>query len=818
MRITQLHIENFGGLHDYTEVFDEGLNVRRHPNGWGKSTLAVFIKAMLYGLPATAKRSLIENERKRYTPWQGGVFGGSLDIEVGGECYRVERSFGAKEAEDTLTVISLRTGRKAEVEWASAPGEGLFGVDAAAYERSTYLSQRPEEITKDGSVSIHTKLNHLVDATDDLANYDSAMALLDKRRRALHHLSGGGGEIAECENRLATLDRDIERGYAQRAVLSACRERIADLKKKTEQARAEAEQLQKDLSREMKKREGRAVGARLTALQAEETELNALLVDCREAVGGKEPTESLVEAVSIAVEARDAAERRMNEARLEAGEAEELAGLSARFGKGLPTAEQQETLRLAARDYNRAMVMAMDPDGEEMPTEERDPEEQYLEVRGDLHVLKEQRRALGQNEAKTTTRRLDPVSVIMLVLAVGFLIGALWQALLAIGSAVCLIVALIFAVMHATKAKKAMAMAEENKQKAIRLDEEIKQTELRLQAIEKAARFAKLWRAAYPDEPCPGATEAALCIERLVAQGERLTALLDKKKQIELSRRAGRHALDEAQAHLLTLLRNMKGAPEETSRLVRWLTEQCSRYREANARLERKQAEIQALQAECREQGRCLPTEGEISVDTVALEARQRALAEELAQYNEALAREEQTETRLSSDVEELDEWESEREALAADLEAKNEQLLTIQSTEKYLKQAKEQLSGRYLNAMQESFGRYLGELTGEDAPVFTMDAQFRVKLRAAGLSRDTDAFSTGTRDLIALCERLSLVDAMFEGERPFLILDDPFTNLDDDTIERATALIRRVAERYQVLYLTCHSGRMIVDDEVGEA
>jgi uncharacterized protein YhaN len=57
----------------------------------------------------------------------------------------------------------------------------------------------------------------------------------------------------------------------------------------------------------------------------------------------------------------------------------------------------------------------------------------------------------------------------------------------------------------------------------------------------------------------------------------------------------------------------------------------------------------------------------------------------------------------------------------------------------------------------------------------------------------------------------------MFEGERPFLILDDPFTNLDDDTIERATALIRRVAERYQVLYLTCHSGRMIVDDEVGE-
>ena len=56
MRIIGLHIENFGGLHDYTEAFGERLNVRQHPNGWGKSTLAVFIKAMLYGLPDTTKR------------------------------------------------------------------------------------------------------------------------------------------------------------------------------------------------------------------------------------------------------------------------------------------------------------------------------------------------------------------------------------------------------------------------------------------------------------------------------------------------------------------------------------------------------------------------------------------------------------------------------------------------------------------------------------------------------------------------------------------------------------------------------------------
>ena len=79
MRIVGLHVENFGALCDYTETFDGGLNLRLRPNGWGKSTLAVFIKAMLYGLPATTKRSLIENERKRYSPWNGGAFGGAND-------------------------------------------------------------------------------------------------------------------------------------------------------------------------------------------------------------------------------------------------------------------------------------------------------------------------------------------------------------------------------------------------------------------------------------------------------------------------------------------------------------------------------------------------------------------------------------------------------------------------------------------------------------------------------------------------------------------------------------------------------------------
>ena len=71
MKLLRCHIENFGVLSGFDQEFAEGLNVLCRENGFGKSTLAAFIKAMFYGLPKSRTRSLTENERKRYDPWQG---------------------------------------------------------------------------------------------------------------------------------------------------------------------------------------------------------------------------------------------------------------------------------------------------------------------------------------------------------------------------------------------------------------------------------------------------------------------------------------------------------------------------------------------------------------------------------------------------------------------------------------------------------------------------------------------------------------------------------------------------------------------------
>ncbi len=62
---------------------------------------------------------------------------------------------------------------------------------------------------------------------------------------------------------------------------------------------------------------------------------------------------------------------------------------------------------------------------------------------------------------------------------------------------------------------------------------------------------------------------------------------------------------------------------------------------------------------------------------------------------------------------------------------------------------------------------------------------------------------SQGTLDLVYLTARLGLVRLVTGDRRPPLVLDDPFVTLDDDRATRALALLKRVADDFQIIYLT---------------
>ena len=89
------------------------------------------------------------------------------------------------------------------------------------------------------------------------------------------------------------------------------------------------------------------------------------------------------------------------------------------------------------------------------------------------------------------------------------------------------------------------------------------------------------------------------------------------------------------------------------------------------------------------------------------------------------------------------------------------------------------------------------------------MDTSFKVKLRENGKTQHPESLSQGWRDAVQFCVRLSLADALYvEGEKPPIILDDPFVNLDERRLEAAKRLLASLSQKYQILYLVCHAER----------
>ena len=66
------------------------------------------------------------------------------------------------------------------------------------------------------------------------------------------------------------------------------------------------------------------------------------------------------------------------------------------------------------------------------------------------------------------------------------------------------------------------------------------------------------------------------------------------------------------------------------------------------------------------------------------------------------------------------------------------------------------------------------------------VDANIEVQMKEQGEMRETKWLSAGYQDLLGICMRLALADAMYQGEKPFLVLDDPFVNLDDEKAQGA--------------------------------
>ena len=152
---------------------------------------------------------------------------------------------------------------------------------------------------------------------------------------------------------------------------------------------------------------------------------------------------------------------------------------------------------------------------------------------------------------------------------------------------------------------------------------------------------------------------------------------------------------------------------------------------------------------------------------------------------------------------EELEHWK-------AKLTQDRENVRILDATMELLQLSKENLSTAYLGTIEARFGDYLSQLEEVSGEICLIDTDLQIRLERFGNARELAYFSAGQTDLVMLCMRLALVDALFREQEVFIILDDPFVNLDDAHTMQAQKLLQKLATRRQILYLTCHSSRNI--------
>jgi len=172
MKLVSCYIAHFGKINDLKFDFNEGFNSIFQENGWGKTTFSVFIKAMFYGLeysPNTKKKLL---ERNHYLPWDGSLCGGNIVFTAKDKTYRIERTFGKTDKDDTFVLYDADTGLES-FDYTSDIGEELFKVDRDSFEKSVYIPQL--SLGTAMTDSLNAKMGNLTAARDDISNFDLAV-------------------------------------------------------------------------------------------------------------------------------------------------------------------------------------------------------------------------------------------------------------------------------------------------------------------------------------------------------------------------------------------------------------------------------------------------------------------------------------------------------------------------------------------------------------------------------------------------------------------------------------------------------------------
>ena len=236
MRIEKIYMESFMGKKDITLTLAPGVNILEGDNESGKTTVADFIRFMLYGASSKGIGGAL-SERQRFLGFGESAFGGYMELSARGTRYRVDRRITATAAgfRESLQVSDLAT--KTQVLKGENAGDALLGVPETVFSRTAYITQADGAYS--GGEELGAAIENLLFSADETVSTEKAVKKLDALRVSLLHKNGKGGQLFDLAAEREAISARLEKALTENSEIIAKEGSLADTRRRIEDNKTE---------------------------------------------------------------------------------------------------------------------------------------------------------------------------------------------------------------------------------------------------------------------------------------------------------------------------------------------------------------------------------------------------------------------------------------------------------------------------------------------------------------------------------------------------------------------------------------------------
>src|SRR5574344_2081137 len=872
MNLVKCSIDNFGKFSNQNFSFNDGLNSIIQQNGWGKSTLASFIKAMLYGLEETRKHDAFI-DRERYAPWQGGNYGGSLVFSLGGKQYKIVRSFSAsKKKDDTFALYDMKTNELSS-DFSENLGEELFGVNLNTFERSVFVTLDENKIPQ-GSTDISAKLNDLIEDADDIKNFDNAYNLLDKTASGLKAKKNGTSVITTCVTKIeqakATLDDIKSKELA-----------VEEIQKKITAAKEELDKYKNQLG---SVQEQFACSEKFLRKQnydnalLQQKNISSKKNEIEQFFNGKVVDDTAIGNISSYHDEYKKYVSFTNKDPITDSDRIEYSSMVNSFGGNIPTEEEIASCQRCADDYDKLKQQInekkLSADEEAKYTslkkvfDDKNISEEMLDSYfSDYDTVQKTNTEIAalENEKNTTTTLLNqqklqkqknPLRVFWLVAAGLCVVAGVILLILGITPGICgLALGFVFSVVGILHKAKAPDYSE-IQNKIDSLDAQIQQKKTSCDTLEKKyTTFLKQMSHEQTDgsiivllSNIKNEFSHYLVLKNKDSSYQKWLCSLDvlpetyekKIRSFELSY----YNTDDISA-ISSVLESLRGKTKKINELSKRINEYDANNKNREAyelklkdtlaainvdktipyenqilEIRNNKRDYQMILHEAEELAKQInEIESAPDFDSIKnavqpvkeqkeLSADMKMIQNKIDECTMLISKNQKCVDDYMSDIDKRQEVEDEIEQYQSLKKIAESNYALVTKTMSFLKSAKEKLDSNYMDPMKSGFEKYTSML--DSSLTFGINRNLEVFVENNGAPHESKFLSEGYKDLVNFCSRMALVDALFKSEKPVIILDDPFVNLDGDKLVNAKKIITALSKERQVLYFICHESRQV--------